>query len=120
MLSRNLNIDRLIQIEDFISMHSNGNYFQSSQLYNFYKSFPNYEPIIIINTNTFDNINGSLLAVIHKEKGYLKGKLSSRCIVIGGPVVTGNNKEVTDHLLEELIKKVGSKSIYIEFRNLFD
>ena len=71
MLSGNLNIDQLSKIEGFISWHSNGNFFQSSQLYNFYKPLPNYEPIIIINTDTFDNINGSLLAVIQKEKGDL-------------------------------------------------
>ena len=107
-------------IEDFVFNHPNGNFFQSQLLFNFYKSLPNYEPIRIIKKDAFGNITGSILAVVQKEKGFLKGKLSSRCIIYGGPVVTGNNKEVTDQLLKELIKKVGNKSIYIELRGLFD
>lgn len=104
----------------FILNHPNGNFFQSPAYYNFYKTLPSYEPILLISKDDYDNINGSLIAVIQKEKGYLKGKLSSRCIVYGGPIVKDNNGEVADNLLQQLIKQVKDKSIYIEFRNLFN
>lgn len=109
-----------INWNDFVLNHPNGNFFQSPAYYNFYKSLPAYEPILLISTNKLGIINGSLLAVIQKEKGYLKGKLSSRCIIYGGPIVSGENKEVTNSLLQKLIKQVSGKAIYIEFRNLFD
>lgn len=108
------------QLEEFVLHHPNGNFFQSPAYYNFYKSLPAYEPILIISKDDSDNINGSFIAVIQKEKGYLKGKLSTRCIVYGGPIVSDNNNEITDLLLKELINIVSNKSIYIEFRNLFD
>lgn len=120
MIITNPTTEQSDKLERFILEHQKGNFFQSPAYYNFYKALPSYEPILIISKDNSDNINGSLIAVIQKEKGYLKGKLSSRCIVYGGPLVSGENKEVVDRLLQELIKQVGSKSIYIEFRNLFD
>ena len=116
----NLNSTNKSSWENFILHHSNGNFFQSPAYYSFYKSLPAYEPILLISTDESGIINGSLLAVIQKEKGYLKGKLSSRCIIYGGPIISGENKEVTNSLLQELIKQVSGKAIYIEFRNLFN
>jgi lipid II:glycine glycyltransferase (peptidoglycan interpeptide bridge formation enzyme) len=106
--------------DDFVLNHPDGNFFQSPAYYNFYKSLPSYEPILLISKDDSDNITGSLIAVIQKEKGYLKGKLSSRCIVYGGPIVKDNSGEVADKLLKELTRRVACKSIYIEFRNLVD
>lgn len=119
-LITNLNSIDKSSWENFIINHPNGNFFQSPAYYNFYKSLPAYEPILLISTDESGIINGSLIAVIQKEKGYLKGKLSSRCIVYGGPIVSGENRDITDSLIQELIKQVSGKAIYIEFRNLFD
>ena len=116
-LYNSVNFDEL---NGFVFNHPNGNFFQSSAYYNFIKSLPLYESVLITANDENGNLSGSLIAVIQKEKGHIKGKLSSRCIVIGGPLVKDNNKDTVDFLLKELIKNVSSKSIYIEFRNLFD
>lgn len=106
--------------EKFIADHPNGNFFQSAGYFNFYNSLHSFKPIAFTCTDETNSVCGVLVAVIQKEKGYLKGHLSSRCIVYGGPIVKDNNDEVADKLLKELIRRVASKSIYIEFRNLFD
>jgi len=111
-----LNIDEL---ERFILDTSFGNFFQSRSIFEFYSLINNYNPVLLI-VEEKGNIYGSILAVIQKEKGFIKGNLSGRCIVYGGPVVKDNNEEVTDLLLKELVITVQKKSIYIEFRNLFD
>jgi lipid II:glycine glycyltransferase (peptidoglycan interpeptide bridge formation enzyme) len=113
------NIDKA-SWDKFMTDHPNGNFFQSPAYYYFYRTLPQYEPIVIAYIDNTNDIIGILVAVIQKEKGYIKSKLSSRCIIFGGPVVKDDNKEITDLLLKELIKKVESRSIYIEFRNFFD
>jgi len=123
MILSDIGEDHLKALEEFVLNHPQGNFFQSPQLYNFYKSLPGYKPELFISVNDTGEINGSLLAVVQREKGFLKGLLSRRCIVIGGPLIkdnNDNNKEIADKLLHELINKVKKRSIYIEFRNLFN
>jgi len=111
------NID-LNNLESFVYNHPSGNFFQSTHYFNFIKSLPPYQPILIVFQDDNESIKGSLIAVIQKEKGIIKSKLSSRCIVIGGPIAENDNEDVLDCLLKELIKKVENKAIYIEIRNL--
>jgi len=108
------------KMSKFVEEHSEGNFFQSPEYFNFYKSLAEYEPFILSCTDDNDNICGILVAVIHKEAGYFKGKLTSRCIIHGGPIINNSSKLITDLILKELINTVDSKAIYIEFRNLFD
>jgi len=105
---------------NFNYKHPNRYFFQSSEINDFYKSPPGYKPILIFCLDYQDNICGVLLAVILKENGCIKSKLSNRCIIYGGPVVNNLNQKVVDWLLTEFIKIVQNQSIYIEFRNLFD
>jgi len=113
------NIDQN-KLEAFVYNHPNGNFFQSTLYFNFIKSLPQYEPISIVVQDDEGNITGSLIAVIQKEKSFIKSKFSRRCIVIGGPILEKDNEKVMDLLLQELVKIVKKRSIYIEFRNLFD
>ncbi|HOK85068.1 MAG TPA: peptidoglycan bridge formation glycyltransferase FemA/FemB family protein [Tenuifilum sp.] len=110
----------LKSLEEFIYNHPHGNFFQSPKAYNFYKSLPAFNPVLLISFDESGEINGSLLAVIQKEKGFIKSKFSRRCIVIGGPIVENGNEKVMDLLLQELVRIVKRSSVYIEFRNLFD
>ncbi|MDN5328494.1 MAG: hypothetical protein PWP35_281 [Bacteroidales bacterium] len=120
MIVTEINEDYLKSLEEFVYNHPHGNFFQSPKAYNFYKSLPAFNPVLLLSVDESGEINGSLLAVIQKEKGFLKSFLSRRCIITGGPIIKDGNKNIADRLLNELIKKVRRKSIYIEFRNLFD
>ena len=120
MIVTEIKEDNLKSLEEFVYNHPHGNFFQSPKAYNFYKSLPAFNPVLLLSVDESGEINGSLLAVIQKEKGFLKSFLSRRCIVIGGPIIKDGNKNVADKLLHGLVKKVKNKSIYIEFRNLVD
>ncbi len=101
---------------DFVLEHPAGNFFQTHAVYNFYTDLPNYKPIILI-AKKGELINGILLAVKIQEKG-LKGYLSRRCIIWGGPLCYDTH--VFKMLLQKLELLCARETIYIEFRNSFD
>jgi lipid II:glycine glycyltransferase (peptidoglycan interpeptide bridge formation enzyme) len=107
---------------EFISNHPEGTVFQSAEMFRLFEASRKFNPVIIALEND-EKIIGALLAVIIKEfKGPL-GFLSSRTVVYGGPVVdhsSGKESELTDILLKELIKKVRSHSVFIQFRNFYN
>lgn len=109
----------LEKLERFVYKHPNGNFFQSSIAYEFFELVENYKPLLFIAEENGE-IKGSLLAVLIKEGKGIKGFLSRRCIVYGGPIVNKDNEDVFEILLNKLLKTVKSDSIYIEFRNLFN
>ncbi len=106
------------KLESFVYNHPNGNFFQSTKAYQFFKSVENYEPILIVAKNG-EEIVGSLLAVLIKEKG-IKGYFSRRCIVWGGPLVKEDGEAIFQNLVNKLVDFSDRRSIYTEFRNLFD
>ena len=108
--------------KEFIAGHPQGSFFQSSEYYFFYQSLPYYEPIIIQILNKQNIVVGYLLAVIHKGSKKILNILSSRLIVIGGPVIQNHDDFdiILDLILKTLIDLTKKKSIYIEFRNFFD
>ena len=107
------------KVEQFVYTHPNGNFFQSTKAYYFFKSVESYQPVFFI-AKEQNEIAGTLLAIVIKEGKGLKGYLSRRCIIWGGPIVGNENQEVYSLLLNELNKIITQKAIYTEFRNFFD
>jgi len=110
-----INFDNL---EQFVYHHPHGNFFQSTKAYEFFQSVENYEPVLLV-AKKGNEMVGSLLAALMKEKG-IKGYFSRRCIVWGGPLVKEDNPHIAHGLLDKLNQIVSSKTIYTEFRNLYD
>jgi len=108
----------LNSLEEFIYNHPHGSFFQSTKAFKFFQSVDNYEPILLV-AKKKDEIVGSLLAVVMKEKG-LKGYFSRRCIVWGGPLVKDDHPEIVKAILQKLNELISNKVIYTEIRNLFD
>ncbi len=106
-------------IESFVRDHPMGNYFQSPSLYHLYLKTSNYNPILLVSYGASKEINGVLLANLQREKGVVKGHLSSRCIVVGGPLVANDDLSVAGQLVQKLTYLARDSSIYIEFRQLF-
>ncbi len=108
----------LLKVDDFISSHPKGNYFQSKFLFDFYNTVKNHNPfyIMILGDN---QIVGILLGVIIIELGAIKKHFSRRCIIEGGPLTTDDTK-IIPLILKQIDKYIASKVIYTEFRNLFD
>lgn len=105
---------------DFVSKHPNGNIFQTPEMYEVYCKVDDYRPIIIAAVTNEGVIHGILSAVIMKEHSGPLGILSSRTIVMGGPIILNNDKVIGKELLNNLNILIKTKSIYTQFRNLFD
>jgi len=117
------NIDRR-QWSDFVLNHPHGNIFQTPEMFELFKRTDNYEPLFFVVLDETGKVKGSLLGVIQKESPGIMGYFSSRTLVWGGPLVDPSDDEteaaVLGMLLDELVRQAGSRSIYIQSRNLFD
>ncbi len=81
-----------------------------------------FEPFIVAAFEDKEQMCGLLFGVfIHEKRGL--GKLfSSRFVIYGGPLLTGNEKqqsECLDVLLKALIEHTRKKALFIQFRNFF-
>jgi lipid II:glycine glycyltransferase (peptidoglycan interpeptide bridge formation enzyme) len=105
---------------DFVLKHPNGTIFQTPEMYEVYQRTPNFTPVIVIVKNEQGRINGCLMSVVQRIYNGIIGDLTTRSIVMGGPLAKNNNAEILDALLRNYNKIVSSKAIYSQFRNLFD
>ncbi len=112
------NISQLDEVKcrEFVFHHPDGNIFQSPEGLKLFQSSVNYEPIIISAVEE-DKIIGSLLAVIIKEGHGLKGYLSRRCIIWGGPIIAEGRDDALSAILEKYNEISARKIISTEFRN---
>ncbi|MCX6164181.1 MAG: peptidoglycan bridge formation glycyltransferase FemA/FemB family protein [Ignavibacteriae bacterium] len=106
--------------EEFVKNHPNGNVFQTPEMYNVYKSEKYYEPILVVCNNSEDDIVGIVVSVIQREYKGLLGKLSSRSIIWGAPLVKEDNIEIFEILLKEYDIIVKHKAVYTQIRNLWN
>lgn len=104
----------------FLKDHPNGNIFQSHNLYEVYKKTKDNKPIFLACTNSSGKIIGVLMGILLFSKNPLIKPFSSRCIIWGGPIVEHNNLFAAKALISELNKKVSKKTVYIQFRNIFE
>lgn len=112
------NISNLVW-KSFVDNHPNGNIFQTPEMYEVYKNTVNNEPVFLAVTEN-NEVLGVLLGVIQKEISGLFGVFTSRCIVTGGPLIKDNNPEVLALLLEEFTTVLKNKTIFSQFRNLWE
>lgn len=101
----------------YVSIHPYGNIFQSPEINVVYSDTDYYEPVFIAAKERGD-IQGLIQGVIIQESGFIKGKMSSRCVVRGGPLVS--DPSVVGPLLEKFSDRVEKKAIFTQLRNLFD
>ncbi len=116
-----MKIREYVKIKDwseFVEAHPNGNIFQTPEMYDVYKGTKNYEPVLTI---IFDKnlVIGILLAVIQKEYANVLGNISSRSVIIGGPLVKDNNPKILEYILKSYNKKIEKRAVFSQFRNLW-
>jgi serine/alanine adding enzyme len=104
----------------FVKNHPYGNSFQTPEMYNLYKSAKYYEPVIVVCTDETKEIQGLILSVIQREYRGILGKLSSRSIIWGAPLIKDWNTAVLSLLLEAYDKLAGKRVVYTQIRNLWD
>lgn len=109
---------------EFIFNHPNRNIFQSIEMFTFFRNTKKWEPLFLGVKDSNNKLQAILLCVVQKENAGFIGYLTSRAIVFAGPLINDNLEEkdkvyILELLLNELIKLVKSRSIYVQFRNLF-
>tara|TARA_B100001250_G_scaffold411564_1_gene440533 strand:- start:3388 stop:4404 length:1017 start_codon:yes stop_codon:yes gene_type:complete len=105
---------------DFVLKHPDGNIFQTPEFFSVYKDSKNHEPIFICAYQN-DKIIGILVSFIQSEFGGPFRILSSRALVLGGPLIIHKYyQQILPHMLSRLNDCVKSKSLFTEIRNFFN
>lgn len=119
ILSINENPDRK-KWDDFVFQHPFGNIFQTTCMFDVYKSTPHCSAGVVSLEDSNKNILGIIVYSIIAEPG-IKSRFSKRSIITGGPLVLNDDPNYTKALLDnykKIIKRTGT--IYSELRNLYD
>mgnify|MGYP006280293911 CR=1 FL=1 len=116
---KDLKANNIKEWSSFVNAHPEGNIFQTPEIVRVYCSTKYYTPVAYF---AYENneLVGVLVGVIQKEYNGILGFLSSRCIVMGGPLSKHNNSEIINGLLKHFNNNIKSKVIYSQIRNLFD
>lgn len=104
---------------NFVSSLPAGNYFQHPDFLELFSESSKYEPITVWALNDSGQIIGVISGIIYREYLGLLGRLSSRLIITGGPLVIPGEINLTGPLLRKLEDIISKKVIYTQFRNIF-
>jgi len=105
---------------NFVQSHPHGNIFQLPEMFTLYKSTYGNQPVFLGCLDNAGALSGLIVGVIQGSKLPLVHSFTARCIIWGGPLVEDNSAIITELLLYELNKLFSKKTVYIEFRNLWD
>ncbi|MBC8485588.1 MAG: GNAT family N-acetyltransferase [Bacteroidetes bacterium] len=111
------------EFSDFVKEHPYGNIFHSIEWINILNKCLDCKCVAIMAVNTgTGKICGVVVGMVRTEKNGLLSFLSTRTIVIGGPLVEESDdaKVILTELLIELKHHAGKKSLYVELWNMFD
>jgi serine/alanine adding enzyme len=104
--------------DEFVLNHPNGNIFQLPDFYQVYEKSNLCEPVLVAALQESEII-GLVLGNIKKEFKNKIGNMTSRAIILGGPLVQNNDAEIMCNLLNTFDLMVKDKVIYTQYRNLF-
>ncbi|MFO8128340.1 MAG: peptidoglycan bridge formation glycyltransferase FemA/FemB family protein [Bacteroidales bacterium] len=100
----------------------NFNFFQSPAFFRLAGKTRNFTPLLLAAHNAQGKLISSLLVVMIRESSGIRGRLSMRAVVYGGPVLYAEAelKDVLPGLLKKLSQTTGKKAIFTQFRNFMD
>lgn len=108
---------------DFLLNHPNGSVFQSPEYFDLYTTSSRYQPILFLARKPSGTLTALIFALEIKEKKWLPSYLISRIVVVGGPLIevdTPDKNTIAEEILKALVSYAKNRSLFIEFRNLFD
>ena len=104
---------------NFVMNHPQGNVFQTPEMYEVYQCASNIQPYVVaIHSN--GEIVGILLAQWMSNGGKLGSWITSRSIIIGGPLAKNDDPSIIDKLLKAYNALLPIKTIYTEIRPIYD
>ena len=98
------------------------NFFHSPAFFKLSLYTPLFKPLICVAINDNKELLAYLLVVRIRESNGLKGWLSERAVVYGGPIFfqDNNRQEILYQLLQKLNLALGRKVVFTQFRNFYD
>lgn len=104
---------------NFVRNHAQGNVFQTPEMYEVYQCAEKIRPYVVAAISNGEVI-GVLVGQWTANGGKLGAWITSRSIVMGGPLVKDNNTEVVDLLINAYMSVLPIKTIYTEIRPVYD
>ncbi len=98
---------------------SHGTIFQMPEMYDCYSKTVGHIPIVVA-LEDHGELIGVVLSVILQEVGFLKAYFSRRAVIIGGPIVKDDKKELVADLLKAYDEVISTKVLYTQIRNLYN
>lgn len=103
--------------EEFVSCHPEGTIFQTPMMFEAFREGRNHHPFVFA-ALAENRIVAILSGVVIREYSGIPGKLTSRAIVWGGPLVERNDQAIAEPLLQAYSKSISQTAIFSQFRNL--
>jgi len=104
---------------DFVYNHPEGNIFHTPEYFDLCNSTSFYKGIVICCLQE-RKISGILVAVIQREFAGLPGRMTARSVIIGGPLVKENDKDIAALIIQTYNDEIKTKVLFSQFRNLYD
>lgn len=104
---------------NFVKNHPLGNVFQTPEMFAVYQCAANIQPYVVAATCDGE-VEGILLAQWMTNWGKLAAWITSRSIIMGGPLAKDNNPEIIEALLEAYKALIPVKTIYTEIRPVYN
>lgn len=104
--------------EAWVMNHRGGTVFHLPGMYEAYRHTRNWEPLALLALDEDSGIKGVLLAVIQREPGFLKRRLTSRSVIFGGAI--GDDNLTVQALLRQYLVEIRGRAIYTQVRNFTD
>ena len=106
--------------ESFVNAHPDGTIFQTPHYFQIFADQNKFKPVAVLLRDEDQKITGVLSGIIQYQVKWPFKSMTSRCIVIGGPLLKDNNPGLLGTILEEFDNFVNKRAVYTQFRNLFD
>ncbi len=112
-------IDRQ-QWEFFVAEHPQGSFFHTPDYVDLHRGLKEYTPYVVAAFDSTKQLVGLLVAIRSSVYNGIGRYVTSRAIVVGGPLVDSQHPEVAEMLLKSYCKTIKYSAIYTQFRNQFD
>lgn len=110
------------KLDRFLREHPHASYFQSPQVFQLLYGLSEFRPTLFVSVGEQGDVLGSLLGYYQTFGTRIRGWMSRRFVVVGGPLVAAGPLELqtASTLLSQLKNHARKRAIYVEVRNLFD
>ncbi len=104
----------------FVEGHPQGNFFHTPDYVDLHREVKGYTPYVVAAFDSREQLVGLLVAIRSSVYNGIGRYVTSRAIVVGGPLIDDQHPEVAEMLLNCYCKTMKYRAIYTQFRNQFD